>query len=394
MSKELRELLNQLEKENERLNNLINKENVSKEELEEVSANIDSLEARIKAQKKKDEGFGDVNFDDMQQLKGTKNTINSNLKLVNKGDSFFNATIKNNENDNLSIGKYVKGMLTGDWENAASEKATYRELTTSTGKTLIPQELSAQIIDLARPQMALGDIPILPMESNNMTIARIEKDPVFQFKEELAKAEFSDMSFGSVELKSRTIYGLMKISLELLNSAKNIDQVIQQAMANSIAQSIDTVGLYGDGQLQPKGILTYEDINIISSDDIETSKYKSFVKGIGSITKANGTPTTISYNSNIDTSLSLLTDTTGQPLNMPKKVEGLQHKVSNNMKDNQAMVYDNNSIVMGLQNKIIIDTSSELGFEDGSVWLRVYAMLDFAILKPKSITRIDYTVKQ
>ncbi|MGV1042032.1 phage major capsid protein [Clostridium perfringens] len=394
MSKELRELLNQLEKENERLNNLINKENVSKEELEEVSANIDSLEARIKAQKKKDEGFGDVNFDDMQQLKGTKDTINSNLKLVNKGDSFFNATIKNNENDNLSIGKYVKGMLTGDWENAASEKATYRELTTSTGKTLIPQELSAQIIDLARPQMALGDIPILPMESNNMTIARIEKDPVFQFKEELAKAEFSDMSFGSVELKSRTIYGLMKISLELLNSAKNIDQVIQQAMANSIAQSIDTVGLYGDGQLQPKGILTYEDINIISSDDIETSKYKSFVKGIGSITKANGTPTTISYNSNIDTSLSLLTDTTGQPLNMPKKVEGLQHKVSNNMKDNQAMVYDNNSIVMGLQNKIIIDTSSELGFEDGSVWLRVYAMLDFAILKPKSITRIDYTVKQ
>lgn len=394
MSKELRELLNQLDQENKRLNNLLNKENVSKEELEEISDNIDSLEAKIKAQKKIDGDGRVLDFDGTQQLNGTENTTNSNLKLVNKGESFFNATIKNSENKDLSIGKYVKGMLTGDWENATSEKATYRELTTSTGKTLIPQELSAQIIDLARPQMALGDIPILPMESNNMTIARIEKDPVFQFKEELAKVEFSDMTFGSVDLKSRTIYGLMKISLELLNSAKNIDQVIQQAMANSIAQSIDTVGLYGDGQLQPKGILTYEDINIISSGDIETSKYTSFVKGIGAITKANGVPTTIAYNSNIDTSLSLLTDTTGQPLNMPKKVEELQHKVSNNIKDNQAMVYDNNSIVMGLQNKIIIDTSSELGFEDGSVWLRVYAMLDFAILKPKSVTRIDYTVEK
>ena len=394
MNKETEELLKKVNAKKQEVKDLVNQNKIeeAKKAKEELIKLNDEFNLVYDLEQEEEEKLKD---DISKGRRGiSPNNKKSNINLINKNESFYKATIKNSENKDLSIGKYVKGMLTGDWENAMSEMKTYRALTTSTGKTLIPQELSAKIIDLARPQMALGDIPILPMESNNMTIARIGKDPVFQFKEELAKAEFSDMSFGSVELKSRTIYGLMKISLELLNSAKNIDQVIQQAMANSIAQSIDTVGLYGDGQLQPKGILTYEDINIISSDDIETSKYKSFVKGIGSITKANGTPTTISYNSNIDTSLSLLTDTTGQPLNMPKKVEGLQHKVSNNMKDNQAMVYDNNSIVMGLQNKIIIDTSSELGFEDGSVWLRVYAMLDFAILKPKSITRIDYTVKQ
>lgn len=394
MNKETEELLKKVNAKKQEVKDLVNQNKIeeAKKAKEELIKLNDEFNLVYDLEQEEEEKLKD---DISKGRRGiSPNNKKSNINLINKNESFYKATIKNSENKDLSIGKYVKGMLTGDWENAMSEMKTYRALTTSTGKTLIPQELSAKIIDLARPQMALGDIPILPMESNNMTIARIEKDPVFQFKEELAKAEFSDMSFGSVELKSRTIYGLMKISLELLNSAKNIDQVIQQAMANSIAQSIDTVGLYGDGQLQPKGILTYEDINIISSDDIETSKYKSFVKGIGAITKANGIPTTISYNSNIDTSLSLLTDTTGQPLNMPKKVEGLQHKVSNNMKDNQAMVYDNNSIVMGLQNKIIIDTSSELGFEDGSVWLRVYAMLDFAILKPKSITRIDYTVKQ
>lgn len=394
MTKELRELLNQLDEENTKLGNLLKKDGTTKGELEEVSNNIDILETKIKAQKKQESGvFNEEELKDMSIL-NKKEKNSQGMKLVNKNQSFYNATIKGNIDNNLSVGKYVKGMLTGDWQNAALEKETYRALTTSTGKTLIPEELSAQIIDLARPQMALGDIPILPMKENNMTIARIEKDPVMKFKGELEKAEFSDMTFGEVNLKSRTVYGLMKISLELLSSANNIDQIIQQAMSNAIAQSIDIAGLYGDGELQPKGILTYDDINIITSDEIETTKYTSFVKGIGAITKANGTPTTITYNSNIDTSLSLLTDTTGQPLNMPKKVEGLQHKVSNNIKDNQAMIYDNSSIVMGLQNKIIIDTSNDMGFEDGSVWLRIYAMIDFAILRPKNVTRIDYTIKQ
>ena len=392
MNKKTEELLKKVNDKKQEVKDLVNQNKIeeakkAKEELVKLS---DEFNIVYDLEQGKEEKVKDSILNGGRGI--SINNKKHNINLINKNDSFYKSIIKNSENEDLSIGKYVKGMLTGDWKNATSEMESYRALTTSTGKTVIPQELSAQIIDLARPQMALGDIPILPMKSNNITIARIEKDPEIKFKEELKKAEFSDMTFGAVELKSRTIYGLMKISLELLNSANNIDQVIQQAMANAIAQSIDTVGLYGDGELQPKGILTYDDINIISSEGIDKSKYISLVKGIGAITKANGVPTTISYNSNIDTSLSLLTDTTGQPLNMPKKVEDLQHKVSNNIKDNQAMVYDNNSIVMGLQNKIIIDTSSDMGFEDGSVWLRVYAMLDFAVLKPKNVTRIDYTV--
>lgn len=46
---------------------------------------------------------------------------------------------------------------------------------------------------------------------------------------------------------------------------------------------------------------------------------------------------------------------------------------------------------MGIQNKIRIDISKDLGFKDGSVWLRVYGMLDFAILNPKAVTKITYT---
>ena len=49
----------------------------------------------------------------------------------------------------------------------------------------------------------------------------------------------------------------MKISLELLESAGNIDAIISNAIAESIASAIDKAGLYGVGEDEPKGVLTY-----------------------------------------------------------------------------------------------------------------------------------------
>ncbi|OPX50906.1 phage major capsid protein [Clostridium thermobutyricum] len=330
------------------------------------------------------------------------------IKLIEKRQSFYDNVIKRNENTKrLSIGKYVKGMLMGDWDGAKDEMIAYRSLNTTTGATIIPNTLSANIIDLARPKMALGDIPIIPMDTNNITIAKIKEDPKFGFKAELQSVESSAMTFEPIELKSKMVYGLMQISLELLESAQNIDSIIQEAMSNAIAQAIDEKGLYGKGVQgnlttvdlgdeqkvitnEPKGILTYDTINTIESDNINSTKYVSFIKGIGEITKANGTPNIITYNSNIDTEISLLTDSTGQPLNAPKKMETMNYVISNNIQDNQALIYDSNAIVMGIQNRILLEVSRDKGFSDGSVWFRAYAMVDFAVLKPKHITKITY----
>lgn len=392
MSEELIQLNNKIAESKQKIKKLVDENKISaaateKENLKKLGAKFDLLYDLEQSNKEKvEDKIKNGNIHKASQKFMDKN--NNVLNIINKDESFKKAIIRDTEN--LSVGKYVKGMLTGIWDNAKNEMEQFKALSTKTGSVLVPTELSATIIDLARPMMALSDIPIIPMDSNNLTIAKIVNDPVINFKGELEKAELSDMTFGAVELKSKTIYGLMKISLEMLDSAKNIDGVITNAMAKALAQGIDKNGLYGDGELSPKGILTYENINIVESEGVETSKYSSFVKGIGAITKANGIPTTMSFNSDIDTELGLLTDTLGQPLNMPKKVEELEYKVSNNLKDNQSMVFDRNAIVMGVQNRIKIDSTNAAGFEDGSVLLRVYAYIDFAILQPKHITRIDY----
>ncbi|WP_236872287.1 phage major capsid protein, partial [Clostridioides difficile] len=150
----------------------------------------------------------------------------------------------------------------------------------------------------------------------------------------------SDMEFEGIELRTKTVYGYMKISLELLESAGNIDAIISNAIAESIASAIDKAGLYGVGENEPKGILTYTGINKVNESLISTSKYNGLVKGIGLIKKANGEATDILYNSNTETDLNLLVDTTGQPLNEPKVVEQIEKTTSNQIKDNQAIVFD------------------------------------------------------
>ncbi|MGO0853843.1 phage major capsid protein [Clostridioides difficile] len=312
------------------------------------------------------------------------------IRALSKKDSFRNALNINNS-QNLSLGKYIKGMHLGDWKDANIEMEAYKALNTSTGSTLIPSELSAGIIDLARNKMALSNINVIPMETNNLTLAKVKNDPTFSFKKELELATQSDMEFEGINLKTKTVYGYMKISLELLESASNIDAVVSNAIAESIARVIDKAGLYGVGENEPKGILTYTGINKVSESLISTSKYNGLVKGIGLIKKANGEATDILYNSNTETDLNLLVDTTGQPLNEPKVVEQIEKTTSNQIKDNQAIVFDRNSILMGLQNSIRIETSREMGFTDGSVYFRVYGFVDFAVMNEKNITLIEYS---
>lgn len=312
------------------------------------------------------------------------------IRALSKKDSFRNALNINNS-QNLSLGKYIKGMHLGDWKDASIEMEAYKALNTSTGSTLIPSELSAGIIDLARNKMALSNINVIPMETNNLTLAKVKNDPTFSFKKELELATQSDMEFEGINLKTKTVYGYMKISLELLESASNIDAVVSNAIAESIASAIDKAGLYGVGENEPKGVLTYTGINKVNESLISTSKYNGLVKGIGLIKKANGEATDILYNSNTETDLNLLVDTTGQPLNEPKVVEQIEKTTSNQIKDNQAIVFDRNSILMGLQNSIRIETSREMGFTDGSVYFRVYGFVDFAVMNEKNITLIEYS---
>ena len=115
MSKELRELLNQLDNKNKELNTLANKEGVTVEELTNASNEIDLLQARVEAQKKADDinkNFASNNTN----VEPVKNGINDNV--VYNGALFTKAIadnlLKQRNQRGLDFSEKEMNVITGN----------------------------------------------------------------------------------------------------------------------------------------------------------------------------------------------------------------------------------------------------------------------------------------
>jgi HK97 family phage major capsid protein len=447
MTKEIREILATISEHNKILDQIkkTDIDKLSESELKDMKSIVDGLKD-MKNQLKdlSDEEGTKVMFD----ADGYAQLIGENLDSYSLDDDFFenksNLTgnggtksmdkfkvfskahdlIKAYANtENLDLGKYVKGALTGKWDNAASEMNQFKALSTSTSTVLIPQTLSAQILaKVMNKSLIYGSgVPMVDMPNGNLTIAKVTKNPDVAFKGEgqvaagltfdSTKGTYSTgtAEFAGISLKSKTIYGVCKVNDEVLSSAENLTEVLIQAFSDAIADGIDKACIYGtgtkntDGTDNPNpqilGIANTTGINTVaSSGDISTAHYVPFVQAVGAIRKANGEPTTLGINSDTDTSLNLLTNGNGDPLGVPQVVSTLNRKVSNNLRNNlgtgsnesEALVYDPASMVIGQQISVSFQVSNQAldAFATGSTYFRIFTMIDLAVLRPEYITRI------
>ncbi len=301
--------------------------------------------------------------------------------------------------ERLSLGRYLRGAITGNWRGAEAEREEFRALSTGTGQVLIPKQLSAEVLDLARNKSVLlsAGVPIVEMESDNLSVAKIAADPAFSFKKELEPIEETDFVFDKAQLQAHTAYGLLRVSLEVLHSAQNLEQVLKQAMAAAMARVIDERCLLGTGVDEPAGILLDADINRVQAGEVKG--YKPFVQAVGKIRQSNGEPTHWAINAFVDEWLNLAVDGEGRPVEIPKVIEGMTRVVSNQLPSNGgageneslAAVFDPNAICIGQQVPLSVKVSDTAGdaLKTGSVMLAVYSMLDVCLLNPKHVCVIQ-----
>lgn len=302
---------------------------------------------------------------------------------------------------NLSLGKYLRGIITGDWENAAAEAQEYRSLTTVTGAALIPQALSAQVLDAVRAKSVLfqSGAGMVPMEARTVVIPRVKTDPIFGFKAEAEACDESIIEFEGVELKAKTAYGLVSVSLEALESGQGLDTAVQLAMAEALANVIDAKCLFGAGGVEPAGILLSDKIGTVTAVG-DLQGWNPFIEGIGKVRTANGDPTALVMNAQVDELCNKFTTTEGLPLPMPKVIENIPNKLISNQlpanlgpgaNESVAMVYDPQAVVIGIQSPIRIELSREAldAYKKGVVYLRVYAFCDVALTRPGWVCRVD-----
>jgi len=290
----------------------------------------------------------------------------------------------------------VRGIVTGKWSRPELKNA----ISTSGTAVLIPSILSARVIDKARELSLFGaaGVPVVPMESNNLTISRIAEDPTFAFKAEGAAAEESSFTLDSVQLRSHTLYGYCYVTLEAIESSRNLEDILYHVFSQAAAQAIDQAMLYGqsDGEggydtFAPAGIMNDTDILTLAS----TGGYSDFIRAAGKIRKENGVPTIAAMNSVTDEALQLLADPDGHFIEPPAAFTSLRKIVTNQLAydaqtGSDALVFDAEAMLIGIQNNLrirMIEGSDE-AIRKGMVAFQLISMLDCKVIRPKAICKI------
>ena len=396
LKKGLEDVLNQIE--TLRAENKVDEVRAKLAEAKQLKADIEAAEAE---ENEAYENFNGVPINgnsktikepkDMTEVKEMsgqlfKNAVMPNEKMADK--------FKNQEHKDVDLGKLAKGVITGDWSNAAAERNYLNVVEMSgDGKVLVPQHLSMNIFDAARAKSAVfGKVPTVTLQNGNLTIAKVAKDPTAHFVAEGEAIPFSDVVFAPVKLKSKVLAAIVPVSEILLKDGQNVEEALRMALAGAIAEAMDKALLYGTGDgteeaKEPKGILTYADINKDTFAD--TVKYTDVVKGVKPIAKANLKATDAVMPTDNYYDLLSSTNAQGDFLNPPKALEGVALDGSNNVKADEAVVLDRNAVVVGVSPYLMIEkgyTTDQFAKLQKS--LRVYIGVDVALVNNKGITHL------
>lgn len=357
-AKDLREKQNELRKEYE----------IESKKLEEEKQTLKNL-------------IGGYNMDN-RNTKIIKNAIYPNEKLFSSKNKY--------ENKDIDFGKLVRGMSGKGWGNATKEQEYYN-MNTSGNEVLIPKNLSDHILDVARAKSALfGKIPIIKLENNNLTVAMQTKDAEANFVGEGDLIPASDLMFSSVELKGKTLAMYINITEQLLESA-NLEEQLTQSVSNAIVNALDAALLYGTGEESIKGLENIEGVEKITHTTSDTN-YDFVVAGTKAIKKANLVPTHIAYNSDLSSDLEISKTSDGKYLEKPQFMNNYDVSESNNIKENQAIIYDVNSLLLGIHKDITISWGYATDdFQRLKKGLRVHLRADMTPVRNNGVKIVNIT---
>lgn len=162
---------------------------------------------------------------------------------------------------NLSLGRAMRAMGTGNWHGAEAEARALGTGTGSAGGFLVPDMLSATFFDRARAAMVTSKaggrtLMLDQQEFGTYTFAKLLTDPAISWTAEAGSITPSDPTFGAVTMDAKKATCIIKVSRELLADAPNADQILERTLASAFAAEIDRVILEGSGAgNEPAGIL-------------------------------------------------------------------------------------------------------------------------------------------
>ncbi len=216
----------------------------------------------------------------------------------------------------LSFGKYIRGLVTGNWKGAEAEQRVAGSTPGSAGGLLIPITIALQMIEAARKKTKVisAGAKTFQMGSAKEIFAKVTTSPTVYNVPEGNEITESDMAISPVTFEARQMAAIVRIPIPLIQDAANIQAIIEELLSIGMAQGIDYACLSGSGIGEPLGILSCSDIGRTSiSSPANNAVMGYMVDGCYELIDENIDPAEISclYNSTFGKTLSKAVDGTG-----------------------------------------------------------------------------------
>jgi HK97 family phage major capsid protein/HK97 family phage prohead protease len=312
----------------------------------------------------------------------------------------------------FSLGRAVRGMVTGDWQDAGLEQRALAEGADATGGFAVPAPLATYTIDLIRNSARVieaGAVTV-PMESETLSIPRLSAPPVGAWHVENAEVAESDPAFERVTLKAHTLTVLTRISMELFEDmSPSASDRITNALIQALSLELDRAALRGSGTApEPKGLRFQEGVELRSmgANGGKLTNWSQIIAAIGALKGRNIMPTGIIESSRTAETFAGLTDTLGQPLQSPQYVKEIPvyetNQVPNNLTQGTAKEIAS-EIYVGRWSDLLIGVRPTLGvrlrqlnerFADNmQVGLLAWLRADIAVAHPQSFSVITGVIE-
>jgi HK97 family phage major capsid protein len=172
------------------------------------------------------------------------------------------------DGERASLGKFVRGIVTGSWNGAHEERALV-EGTNSAGGYLTPEPLASRFIDRVRANMRViqAGASTVPLTSDVENFPRLTGGATVGWKAEGNAITPSDMVFDRLSFAPKTLPILVLCSAELFaDMTPESAAGIEHEMAQALSLEIDRACLRGDGTSNsPTGVRSQSGVALTSN---------------------------------------------------------------------------------------------------------------------------------
>jgi HK97 family phage major capsid protein len=310
---------------------------------------------------------------DRSELRSLRGLDGRAHKLYSQGQRMADYTDSPAPFDMDTFGSALAAYATGRAQEYRAELRAMGEGTSTSGGILIPNSISANLIDLARSKARVFEAgaATLAMENENITIAKITADPTIYQVGENTAITASDTNFVGVSLYARKLAGLVKVSRELVEDAANIGPLLVQQLTTAMAQALDDrvlnggTGFTGLAQNPALG----ETLSIGANLD-----YTKLLTAQNAIRILNGEANALIAHPTFFHELAILVEaTTGAYLQPPPGLASIQMLPTTQIDDGMGIMGDYSKCLVGMRGDILVETTDVAAeaFAAHQVWFKV-----------------------